>query len=83
MIDGQKLRKLRKDRGVTQALVADRMKLSAARVSTIESARRGPVTPDTAVRYLRAIAPDEEVAVHTHVRAFIGDECVIEEGEQA
>lgn len=83
MIKGQKLRELREEQKLTQAEVAHGLGLSAARVSTIESGRRGPVSPDTAARYLRQIFPGENVQIHTHVRAFVGDRLVIEEGEKA
>jgi transcriptional regulator with XRE-family HTH domain len=62
MIEGSKLKALRELAGVQSQAVALRMEISPARVSTIESGRRGPVTPETALRFIQAVT-DQEAAV--------------------
>ncbi len=81
MIEGQKLREIREARGITQAAVASVMGIDPARVSVIESDRRGNPQPETVVRYLKAVyPPGTEIVVYTHVRVFADDVCVIEAG---
>ena len=55
MIPGKKLREIREAQDVTQHEIAEQMGISDARVSVIESERRGPAEPTTAARYLQAI----------------------------
>ncbi len=81
MIEGKKLRAVREAAGVTQAAVASGMGISDARVSVIESERRGPAQPETAVRFLKAVYPGRDVKLHVHVRAFVDDALVLEAGE--
>jgi transcriptional regulator with XRE-family HTH domain len=63
MIPGKTLRKIRENKGgVTQADVAHRLGIDPARVSVIESDRRGPISPELAQRYLTEVL-DERVTI--------------------
>ena len=90
MVKGENLRELRESRSVSQAAIASTMGVTPARVSIVESGRRGPVGPDFARRYVGAVEAvvarregrtAEPVKIFVHVRGFIGSDCVIEDGE--